>query len=59
MLTFGGAGLLMAGIIMMLFPHKIIKDPEKAANAKKQAPILALAGAAMLALAIYLGGFIG
>ena len=56
MLTYGGLGLLIAGLLFTFFAGKIIKDPEKAANAKKQGPILAIVGAVMLGLATYLGG---
>lgn len=48
MLLYGGIGLLVAGILFMIMPNKIVSDPEKAANAKKQAPILAAVGAVML-----------
>lgn len=54
MLTYGGIGLLVAGILFMLMPDKLVKDPEKAAKAKKQAPILMAVGAGMLVLAIVL-----
>mgnify|MGYP006910658986 CR=1 FL=1 len=54
MLTYGGLGLLIAGLIFMLGGDKLVKDPDKAANAKKQAPILMVVGAAMLGLAIFL-----
>lgn len=58
MLTYGGIGLLAAGIIMMFGAEKLISDPEKAAKAKKQAPILAVVGAAALGLGIFLGGML-
>lgn len=56
MLTYGGLGLFFAGIIMMFFSDKLYSDAEKAAKAKKQAPILALVGAGALALAFFIGG---
>jgi len=58
MLTYGGLGLLLGGLIMTFFADKIIKDVEKAANAKKQGPILAIVGAAALGLAVFLGGML-
>ena len=54
MLTYGGIGLLVAGLLFTFGGTKFIKDEEKAQNLKKQAPILALVGAAMLGLAIFL-----
>lgn len=54
MLTYGGIGLLVAGILFMTMPNKLVKDPAKAAKAKKQAPILAVVGAVMLGLAVVL-----
>ena len=56
MLTYGGLGLLIAGIVFMFFSDKINKDPEKAAKTKKQAPILMLVGAAFLGAAFVIGG---
>lgn len=58
MLTYGGLALLLAGILMMVIPHKLIKDPEKAARAKKNAPVMALVGAGALVLAFVLGGML-
>ncbi len=57
MLTFGGIGLFFGGLILTFFGDKIGKDPEKGAKAKKQGPILAVIGAAMLGVAWYLGAF--
>ena len=54
MLTYGGIGLLVAGIILTFFGDKIIRDPEQAAKRKKQGPIMALVGALALGLAIVL-----
>ncbi|MCB2088236.1 MAG: hypothetical protein KDD98_05345 [Sphingomonadaceae bacterium] len=58
MLTYGGLGLLIAGLIFTFAADKIIKDPEKAAKSKKQGPILAVVGAAMLGAAVLLGGML-
>ncbi|MEE9433300.1 MAG: hypothetical protein V3V15_03580 [Sphingorhabdus sp.] len=56
MLTYGGLGLLIGGIILTLFSGKIAKgDEEKAAKLKKQGPILAVVGAGFLILAVVLG----
>ena len=55
MLTYGGIGLLVAGLIFMFGGTKLIKDPDKAQNAKKNAPVIAIVGAVMLGLAVYLG----
>lgn len=54
MLTYGGLGLLIAGLIFSFGGTKFISDETKAQNLKKQAPILAIVGAAMLGLAIFL-----
>lgn len=54
MLTYGGLGLLLAGLFFMLGGTKMISDIEKAEKLKKQAPILAGVGAAMLGLAVAL-----
>ncbi len=60
MLTYGGLGLLIGGLILTFFSGKIAKgDEEKAAKLKKQGPILAVVGAAALALAVFLGGMLG
>lgn len=58
MLTYGGLGLLLAGLFFMLGGTKVVKDAERAAQLKKQAPILAAVGAVMLALAVFLGGLL-
>ena len=55
MLLYGGMGLLLAGIIMMFFAGKLIPDAAKAANARKQAPILAVVGAVLLVVRFLLG----
>lgn len=54
MLLYGGIGLLVAGLIFMLAGDKIVKDAEKAAQAKKQAPILMVVGAVFLGLYYFL-----
>lgn len=54
MLTYGGLGLLIAGLVFMFGGTRFIKDAERAAQLKKQAPILAGVGAAMLGLAVVL-----
>ena len=59
MLTYGGLGLLVAGLVMSVTAEKIVKDPAKAAKAKKQGPLMALIGAAALGLGIYLGSVLG
>jgi len=59
MLTYGGIGLLIGGLILTFFSGKIAKDEEKAAKLKKQGPILAVVGAGFLALAVFLGGMLG
>ncbi len=48
MLLYGGMGLLFAGVITYLFSDKIQSDAAKAAQMKKQAPILVAVGAVML-----------
>jgi hypothetical protein len=54
MFLYGGIGLLVAGLIFMLAADKVIKDAEKAAQAKKQAPILLGVGAVFLGLSVVL-----
>lgn len=54
MLTYGGIGLVGAGLFFLLGGDRMVKDPVKAAKARKQAPVLLVVGAAMLGLAIYL-----
>ena len=59
MLTYGGIGLLIGGIILTFFSGKIAKgDEEKAAKLKKQGPILSLVGVGFLALAFVIGGML-
>ncbi|WP_209348262.1 hypothetical protein [Pontixanthobacter sp. CEM42] len=58
MLTFGGIGLVGAGIIFTFFADKIVSDPELAKTRKKQGPLLALVGAAFLIAAVLLGSVI-
>lgn len=58
MLTFGGIGLFLAGVLLTVMPHKFTSNAGKAAKAKKQGPILAVIGAAALVLALWLGGTI-
>lgn len=55
MLLYAGMGLLLAGIIMMFFAGRIMPDAEKAAKARKQAPILAVVGGFMLLLRFLIG----
>ncbi|MEZ5743816.1 MAG: hypothetical protein R3D89_08830 [Sphingomonadaceae bacterium] len=50
MLLYGGIGLFLGGLILMFFSDKIQKDPAKAAQAKKQAPILVVVGLVFLAI---------
>ncbi|QZH75937.1 MAG: hypothetical protein JY451_04990 [Erythrobacter sp.] len=54
MLFYGGIGLVVAGIIFLLAADKVVKDAEKAAQAKKQAPVLLGVGAVFLALSVVL-----
>lgn len=57
MLLYGGIGLLLGGLIIFLFGNKFIKDLEKAANSRKQAPILMAVGAVFLVIRfVILGG---
>lgn len=55
MLLYGGIGLLAAGIISMMFSDKLSKDPAKAAQMKKQGPMIAIVGAIFLLLRMLLG----
>lgn len=55
MLLYGGIGLLAGGIISMVFADKLTKDPAKAANMKKQGPIIAAVGAVFLLVRLLLG----
>lgn len=50
MLLYGGIGLLAAGLITYFFGDKIQKDATKAAQMKKQAPILMAVGVVFLVL---------
>lgn len=59
MLLYGGIGLLLGGLIILLFGNKIIKDPEKAANSRKQAPILMGVGAVFLVIRFVIAGTAG
>ncbi|APE27221.1 hypothetical protein [Aurantiacibacter gangjinensis] len=54
MLTYGGLGIFLAGLFFMLGGTKFVKDADKAAKARQQAPLLMLVGAAMFGLAIVL-----
>lgn len=54
MFLYGGIGLLVAGLIFLLAADKVVKDAEKAAQAKKQAPILLGVGAVFLAIWVVL-----
>lgn len=56
MLLYGGIGLLGAGIIIYFFGGKLQSDAAKAAQMKKQAPILMLVGAVMLGVRALLIG---
>ncbi len=56
MLLYGGIGLLAAGIITYFFGDKIQSDAAKAAQMKKQAPILMLIGAVLLGARVLLAG---
>lgn len=55
MLLYAGIGLFLAGLIFMFGGTKFIKDADNAAKAKKQAPILAAVGAALLLLRFLIG----
>ncbi|MEO5707652.1 MAG: hypothetical protein ABIQ46_11515 [Alteraurantiacibacter sp.] len=48
MLLYGGIGLVVAGIISMIFSDKLSQDAAKAAQLKKQGPIIAAVGALFL-----------
>lgn len=50
MLLYTGLGLLIAGLLLVLMPNKLISDPAKAEAMRKQAPILAAVGAVLLFL---------
>jgi len=54
MLFYGGIGLLVAGLLSMFASDKLSKDPEKAAQMKKNGPMLAGVGAVFLGLAVVL-----
>lgn len=56
MLLYGGIGLLLAGLIMTFFGGAIIKDAEKAAKAKKNAPAAMVVGVIMLGAWAYFSG---
>lgn len=56
MLFYGGIGLLGAGLITYFFGDKIQSDATKAAQMKKQAPILMAVGAVFLVLRFVLAG---
>jgi hypothetical protein len=55
MLLYGGIGLLAAGVISMLFSDKLTSDAAKAAQLKKQGPIIAVVGAVFLLVRVLLG----
>ena len=55
MLLYGGIGLLVAGILSMFFSDKLSKDPAKAAQLKKQGPVIAVVGVIFLLLRMLLG----
>lgn len=55
MLLYGGIGLLAAGILSTFFSDKLSKDPAKAAQMKKQGPVIAVVGAVFLLLRMLLG----
>ncbi len=56
MLMYGGIGLLLGGLIILLFGERLIGDPARAAPARRQAPVLMVIGALMLGGAVFLGG---
>jgi hypothetical protein len=56
MLLYGGIGLLGAGIITYFFGDKIQSDAAKAAQMKKQAPILMAVGVAFLVVRALIAG---
>ncbi|MEP0189632.1 MAG: hypothetical protein ABJP70_01850 [Erythrobacter sp.] len=56
MFLYGGIGLLIGGLILLLFSNSVVKDAEKAANARKQAPYLMLVGAVFLAIWVFASG---
>lgn len=58
MFFYGGIGLLVAGLIFMFAADKVVKDTEKAAKAKSQAPILIGVGAVFLIIAFVLPGLL-
>lgn len=58
MLLYGGIGLLIGGLIILLFGDKFIKEAEKAQNARKQAPYLMVVGAAFLVVWVFVSGLI-
>lgn len=58
MFFYGGIGLLIAGIIFMFAADKVVRDAEKAAKAKSQAPVLIGVGAVFLVIAFVLPGLL-
>lgn len=54
MLLYGGIGLFFGGLVILLGGNALIKDAEKAAKARKQAPILMIIGALALTCSFYL-----
>lgn len=56
MLLYGGIGLLGAGIITYFFGDKIQSDATKAAQLKKQAPILMVVGVVFLVVWALIAG---
>lgn len=59
MLLYGGIGLLVGGLIILLFGNGFIKEADKAEKARKQAPILMLVGALMLIAWFYFASLAG
>ena len=55
MLLYGGAGLLLGGIITFFFSDKIQPDSTKATRMRKQSPILMLVGAGLLGMSVLAG----
>lgn len=54
MLIYGGTSLFLAGLFFLLGGGKLLKDPERAAEGKKFAPVLMLIGASSVGLAMFL-----